>query len=80
MAYTLFIHLLNEQPLLLDVEELPDPSHQWVIGKHPRQRDNKEVHYVLAEVTTVMFPITRISFIEVMPTGEDEEIFRPFRE
>jgi len=47
---------------------------------HPRRRDNKEVQYILQEVTTVIFPMWRINFIEVMPTGEDEELIRPFRD
>ncbi len=80
MPFTLFVHLSNEDPLLLEVDELPGPHDTLLIGKHPRRRDNKEVHYILGEVTTVIFPLTRISFIEVMPSGEQEEVFRPFRE
>jgi len=80
MPYTIFVHLSNEDPLLLEVEELPGPQDTILIGKHPRRRDNKEVHYILTDVTTVIFPLTRISFIEVMPSGEEEDIFRPFRE
>lgn len=80
MPYTIFIHLVNEDPLLVEVEDLPGPQDTLIIGKHPRRRDNKEVHYVLAEVTTVIFPIQRIHFMEVMPSAEEEEIFKPFRE
>jgi hypothetical protein len=79
MAYTVFVHLTNEDPLLLEIEALPGPTDTLLIGRHPRRRDNKDVHFILAEVTTVIFPLTRISFIEVMPTGEDEEIFLPYR-
>jgi hypothetical protein len=77
---TLFVHLINEEPLLIEVDELPGPQDTLIMGKHPRRRDNKEVHYVLAEVTTVIFPVARIQFIEIMPTGEEEEVFKLFRE
>jgi hypothetical protein len=79
MAYTLLIHLLNEDPFLLDCEELPKTTDSLLIGNHPRRRDNKEVRFIDQSVTTVIFPLTRISFIEVMPSGEEEEILLPFR-
>ncbi|MCC6614116.1 MAG: hypothetical protein IT320_11610 [Anaerolineae bacterium] len=80
MPYTLFVHLVGDEPFLLEVEELPNPTDTLIIGKHPRRRDNKNVSYILEEVTTVIFPLTRISFLEVMPSGEEEDIFKPFRE
>jgi hypothetical protein len=95
MAHTLYVHLMDSEPLLLEVEDLPKPTDTCVVGMHPRRRDNKEVSYLLwmhprrrdnkevsyllSEVTTVIFPLTRVSFIEVMPSQEDEEVFMPFR-
>jgi hypothetical protein len=80
MPVTLFVHLVSEEPFLLDLEELPSPSDNMIVGRHPRRRDNKEVPYILSEVTTVLIPLSRISFVEVMPSGEEEDIFKPFRE
>lgn len=80
MPYTLFVHLVGDEPFLLEVEDMPGPQDTLLIGKHPRRRDNKSVSYILEEVTTVILPLTRISFLEVMPSGEEEDIFKPFRE
>jgi hypothetical protein len=80
MPFTLFVHMISDEPFLLDVEELPNPSDNLIIGRHPRRRDNKEVTYILSEVTTVILPMTRVTFLEVMPSGEEEDIFKPFRE
>ncbi len=80
MPYTLLVHLANEDPLIIETEELPGSQDTLLIGMHPRRRDGKEVHFVQPEVTTVIFPLTRINFIEVMPSAEEEEIFKPFRE
>ncbi len=79
MPVTLLIHVANEDPVVVEAEELPKPTDTCVMGMHPRRRDNKEVHYILPDVTTVIFPMHRINFIEVMPTGEEEEVFTVFR-
>ncbi len=79
MPVTLLIHVANEDPVVVEAEELPKPTDTCVMGMHPRRRDNKEVHYILPDVTTVIFPMHRINFIEVMPSGEEEEVFTVFR-
>jgi hypothetical protein len=80
MPYTLYVHLLNDEPFLLEVEDLPNTTDTIIIGKHPRKRDNKSVPFIMEEVTTVVLPLSRITFMEVMPSGEEEDIFKPFRE
>ena len=80
MAYTVLIHLANEDPILADLDELPDPQHQTLIINNPRLRDGKDLHYVQPEVQTLIFPWTRITFIEVMPTDEEEEVFSFIRD
>ena len=78
--YTLIVHVTNEEPILIEVEKLPEPTDTCVIGMNPRKRSGKEVHYIDAEVNTVIFPWHRISFIELMPGGEEEEIISFVRE
>lgn len=79
MPVTLYIHLNNEDPVLVEMDELPKPTDTLIIGRHPRYRDNKEVRFLLPEVTTVIFPMTRITFIEVMPSGDEADIVMPYR-
>ncbi|MCZ7545397.1 MAG: hypothetical protein M5R40_18590 [Anaerolineae bacterium] len=74
MAHTILIHIMDGEPFLVDVEKLPDPTDTCILGMNPRLRDGREVGFILPEVTTVVYPWHRISFIEVMPTGEEEEI------
>ncbi|MBX3065715.1 MAG: hypothetical protein U0528_10990 [Anaerolineae bacterium] len=80
MPHTVFIHLMNQDPVMMDVDELPKPSDYLIVGQNPRRRDGKDVPFILGDVTTVYFPIHQISFIELMPSGDDEEVFRPFRD
>ncbi|HLY26061.1 MAG TPA: hypothetical protein VKQ72_06965 [Aggregatilineales bacterium] len=80
MPQLLLLHVMNEDPVVVETDRLPEATDTCVVGMHPRRKDNKEVHYILPDVTTVIFPMNRINFIEVLPSGEDEEVFKPFRE
>lgn len=74
MAIQLLLHVANEDPIVVDVEDLPDPQDQFLIGTNPRYRDGKEVRNILPEVNTVLFPWWRIVFIEVLPSEQEEEV------
>ncbi len=77
---TVLIHITNEDPVLGEMDSLPASSDQMVTLKNPRRRDGKDVHYLETNVSTVLWPITRINFIEVMPTGEEDDIISFVRE
>jgi hypothetical protein len=74
MPNTILIHLMGEDPIVAEVNELPDPQDQILIINNPRLRDGKDLPNVLPEVQTLIFPWNRVHFIEVMPTEEEEEI------
>jgi hypothetical protein len=77
---TLLIHVANEEPILAEVEELPALDSTVIYAVNPRRRDGKEVHYVLPEVQTLIIPWWRINFIQIMPSGEEEEIVAFFKD
>lgn len=77
---TLLIHLANEEPIMAEVEEIPKPTDQVIMCSNPRRRDGKDLHYVLPEVQTIIVPWWRINFIEILPTGEEEEIVAFYRD
>ena len=74
MSYRLQIHIANDDPVVVDVEDLPAPTDNFLIGSNPQRRDGKEVQYILREVNQVIFPIHRISFIQILPSERDEAI------
>ena len=76
--HTLLIHLTGEEPIMAEVEELPKVTDIAIFCINPRRRDGKELHYVLPEVQTIIVPIQRVNFIEIMPSGAEEEIISPF--
>ncbi len=78
---SLYVHINDGEPLVGEVDELPDPTAQYLLIKNPRQRDGKDLRYLLDNVTTVLMPWWRITYVELMPSAEEEEdVFTPFRE
>jgi hypothetical protein len=69
---TVLIHILNEDPVLGEVENLPALTDTIMIVNNPRKRDGKDLANIVQNVTQVIWPINRCAFIEVIP-GEDEE-------
>lgn len=80
MPYTLLVHLLNEDAVVGEVEELPDPTAQFLTLTSPRLRDGREVSYLLPETNTVFYPWNRIHSVELLPTESDEQIVTFIRE
>ena len=80
MAYTLIVHLANEDAVVGEVDDLSEPSSQYVMLSSPRLRDGRDVTYLLPETNMVMYPWVRVHSIEVLPTETDEQIVTFIRE
>jgi hypothetical protein len=81
MAKVIIIHVVGEDPIVADVEELPKPTDQFLEFSNPRKRDGKPVAYVTTGAKTFMYPWHRLSFVEVMTAeSEREETIEFFRE
>jgi hypothetical protein len=74
MAITVQIHILNEDPIRAEVDALPGPHDTLLVVSNPRLRDGKDLRYVEVDVTTIVYPIGRINFIQVLPSGEEERV------
>ena len=77
---TIVLHMLNEDPVLGEVEDLPQKSDTVIYVNNPRRRDGKDLPYLDASVNTVLWPMARVSFIEVIPGAEEEKIVSFVRE
>lgn len=80
MPVQVLIHIANEDPILAELEKLPSPNDTCIVALNPRARDNKDLRYLAPNVTQVVWPMNRITFIEVIPTGEEEKIVGFVRE
>jgi hypothetical protein len=80
MAYRLQVHIANDDPVVLEVEVLPNPGDQFVMGMNPQRRDGKDVAYILQEVNQIIIPMWRINFIQILPSEEEEDVITFVRE
>jgi len=77
---TVLIHIMNEDPVVGEVDKLPESGDTLIIVKNPRRRAGKALYYLEANVSAVVWPMHRLVLIEIMPSTEDEEIIGFVRE
>ncbi len=80
MSHTILLHIAGEEPIAGEVEELPKPNDTVITVANPRRRDGKEIHYVDSRAIKVIWPLERISFIEILSGEEAEQIISFVRE
>jgi hypothetical protein len=59
---------------------MPDPQDTMLKVSNPRQRDGKDIHYLQNNVVTVLWPVSALTFIEILPGEEEEKIIGFVRE
>ncbi|MFQ5575788.1 MAG: hypothetical protein ACE5G8_02240 [Anaerolineae bacterium] len=72
MSFTVLIHIANADPIVAEMEELPDTTATYIVCTNPRARDGKALHYIDQEAIRFIFPWHRITFIEAYPSEEDK--------
>jgi hypothetical protein len=80
MPYSVILHIEDQDPVLGEIEELPEPSDQFITVNNPRRIDGKDLHYLAIGVVTVIWPVNRLNFVELMPAEDEEEIIGFVRE
>ena len=80
MAYTVILHIPNEASVTGEVEELPKPTDNIIVITNPRQKDGKDLHYIDHGAVKVIWPLSKLNFIEVLGDAEDEKIIGFVRE
>ena len=80
MAYTVILHLSGESAVAGEIEELPKPTDTLLVVSNPRSRDGKDLHYLEGNVVKVIWPIERLTLIEILQGQEEEKIIGFVRE
>jgi hypothetical protein len=80
MAYTVLLHLTSGVPVMGEIEELPKPTDTLLTITNPRGRDGKDLTYLEHNILKVIWPIDRLTLIEVIESAEDEKIIGFVRE
>jgi hypothetical protein len=77
---SIILHIQNEDPVLGEVDAFPTATDVLITVHNPRRRDNKDLPYLDQSVTSVIWPVSRINFIELLSSGEEEKIISFVRE
>ena len=80
MAYSVILHIAGEPSILGELEELPKPSDTLITVSNPRLRDGKDIHYLEHNVVKVIWPVDKITLIEVLESEEEERLIGFVRE
>ncbi|GAB4437743.1 MAG: hypothetical protein Kow0031_19580 [Anaerolineae bacterium] len=78
MAITCIIHVVGGDAIIGEIDQIPDPTANYVTFTNVRARDGKAVVYIDRDATRVLFPWHRISFLETLPSEEDQEEIESF--
>ncbi len=71
---SIILHLLNEDPVVGEIDELPGKTDYILTIKNPRRKDGKDLPYVEQNVNTILIPVFRVSFMEILSEKEEEII------
>ena len=80
MAYSIILHLPGEPAVVGEVEELPKSTDLMITVSNPRQKDGKELHYLENNVVQVIWPVHKISLIEILESEDEDHIIGFVRE
>lgn len=80
MRLSVIIHFIDSDTIVGEVDELPNPSDQFMIVQDPRRRDGKPIPNVNENVQTVLYPWHRIAFVQLLPIADTENIIGHVRE
>lgn len=73
MAYTVLLHLANGVPVMGEIEELPKPTDTLLTVLKPRQRDGKDLPYLGQDILKAIWPIDRLTVIEILKSVSEEK-------
>jgi hypothetical protein len=80
MPHTVILHISGEPSIVGEVEDLPKPSDTLITVSNPRLRDGKDIHYLEHNVVKVIWPVDKITLIEVLESEEEENLIGFVRE
>ena len=80
MAYSVILHIAGESSIMGEIEELPKPADTIITVSNPRMRDGKDIHYLEHNVVKVIWPIHKLTLIEILESEEEENLIGFVRE
>jgi len=80
MSHSVIVHTRNAEPMLAEIDELPDVKDTLIKLSNPRQKDGKDLMFLERNVVSVYWPWAEISFMELLPGETTEDVVSFIRE
>ena len=81
MAIKAILHISGEESILCEIETMPQPTDNFIVAFNPTRKDGKAIPTLETDVTSVLFPWTRVSYIEMFEErSQRENVVGFFRE
>jgi hypothetical protein len=71
------LHLMNDQPLVVELVEEPTPRDIAIICTNPRTVDGKKPVFIDFASSNFVFPMSAIRFVEVLKVREEGDETSP---
>jgi len=80
MRQPIMVQLTNDELILGEIDQLPNPSDQFMIVHEPRQPDGTTLTYIQEDVTAILIPWHQAKVVQVLPKTSIEEVIGFVRE
>ncbi len=80
MSSSVIVHIRNAEPMLAEIDEMPQVTDVLIKLNNPRQKDGKDLIFLERNVVSVYWPWAEISFLELLPGDTAEEVVSFIRE
>ena len=77
---SVIVHIMNEEPIAGELDEMPTGQSPTIALNNPRRKDGKDLHFLDEDVSTMVVPWHRINFIQILPSGTVEDVIGFVRE
>lgn len=75
------VHIINDDPIMCDLDAMPERTDMYIQIRNPRKRDGKPLELLADGATSFLYPWSRITFIELFEEeSQRENIVGFFRE
>ncbi len=80
MRLSAIIQMLDEDPILGELDGPPNPAAYFLTVHNPRRRDGRTVPFLEANVETVLIAWHRVGVVQLLPQAEVEKAIGFVRE
>jgi hypothetical protein len=73
MPMKAILHVPGEESILCEIESVPKPSDNFIVVFNPTRKDGKPIPMLEESATSVIFPWSRVSYIELFEERSTRE-------